>query len=157
MKQTIDISYSELRNITNRIIKLVHLTTGHKQDKITISTSINNEIGIEGDDWDYVLIALKEKEGLIMEGFNFYDYFYDEGQLVEKTFKALILFPLSLIMYVFLLKWTSTKFKDYSFIKNTGKPDLTIGDLITSKIEGKFVKREDRIFKIIKNCAQHTI
>lgn len=92
-----------------------------------------------------------------MEGFNFYDYFYDEGQLVEKTFKALILFPLSLIMYVFLLKWTSTKFKNYSFIKNTGKPDLTIGDLITSKIEGKFVKREDRIFKIIKNCAQHTI
>lgn len=61
MKQTIDISYSELRNITNRIIKLVHLTTGHKQDKITISTSINNEIGIEGDDWDYILIALKEK------------------------------------------------------------------------------------------------
>jgi len=154
MKKTIEISYSDLRNITNRIIDIVYETTGYKKGRISISTSINNEIGVQGDDWDYVLIALQEKEGIVLEGFNFYDYFYDEGQLQQETFKGIFLLSLRFILYIFLFKWTSTKFKDNLFTTNSGKPNLTVGDLITSKIEGKFVKRHDRIFKINKNCAQ---
>jgi hypothetical protein len=150
MKEEIIIGLPELRDISKRIINLVSEATG-TQGKISIKTAINNDLGIQGDDWDTILLALYEKEGLRLHGFNFYDYFFDEGQISMGIFGDIISLPIKLTYFLFSFKWLYTKNWNtyFGFTTYKPKPNLTIGDLITSRIEGRFVPRVDRHFKLV--------
>jgi hypothetical protein len=141
------ISFSELRQTTNRIIDLISEVTHYDKNEISLKTSINNTIGVDGDDWDEVISALHKKENLVLEGFNFYDYFQDEGQIAWGPLNIIFL-PIYFIMYVTTFKWRQESFRNYFSFNDGPKPDLTIADLVTSKLEGKFVKRIDRKFRI---------
>jgi hypothetical protein len=140
-------SYSSLRHTADRIIDLVVKMSGVDKEEVSISSAINDDLGVDGDDWTDLQKALQEKEGLSLEGLQFYDYFCDEGQISDPSgfIRGLIL----LVWYLVTFKWLKIHFDD--FYKPLGPPkhQLTIGDLITSKYEGTFVKRSERKFVLV--------
>ena len=74
----------------------------------------------------------------------FYDYFMDEGQIADPSG-----FTIGLIQFVWFLlsfKWLKMTFDDFYTPLGPRKDKLTIADLITSKYEGKFIKRIERKF-----------
>jgi len=144
------ITFSELRGTTNRIILIVSEVTGYEKEKIGLRTSINDTIGVDGDDWDDILIALQKREGLTLEGLYFYDYFQDESQIAFGAFDIFTL-PIRFLFYLISFAWVREKFKTNFDLGTHLKSDLTIGDLVTSKIEGRFVKREERTFKLLSH------
>ncbi|MDB5013102.1 MAG: hypothetical protein JWQ25_1304 [Daejeonella sp.] len=146
METELKVSFAELRQITERIIDLVSEVTNYDKSKITLRTSINNTIGVDGDDWDDILLALQQKENLLLDGLNFYEYFQDEGQIAFGVFNLAFL-PIQFLIYILTLRWRFESFKSHFASRNTPKTDLTIADLVTSKLEGKFVKRESRTFR----------
>jgi hypothetical protein len=149
----IKIKYRDLRQTIERITDLVSETTLCDRKKINLKTSINHDIGVQGDDWDDILIKLRDQENLTLEGLNFYDYFYDEGQLSSMAPLSLLLLPVRLVTYMLTFAWRQVGIKEYFFYDfGEKKPPLTIGDLVTSKIEGRFVRRQDRTF--ILDCAK---
>lgn len=147
MVDQIDISFAELRQITYQIINLVSETTGYEKSEISIGTAINNDLGIDGDDWDDVLVALFKKENLRLEGLNFYDYFNDEAQIANSFGLDLLSLLIKILSY--LLPFIGGRVNWDRALRLKAKPDLTIGDLITSKVEGHFVKRTERKFRLI--------
>ena len=145
--QEVKIKYKDIRQTIERITDLVSETTLYERSKITLRTSNNHDIGVQGDDWDDILIQLRDKENLTLEGLNFYDYFYDEGQLSSMVPLGLLLLPVRLVTYVLTFAWRQVGIKEYLFWDfGNDKPPLTIGDLVTSRIEGRFVRRQDRTF-----------
>ena len=152
MCSEINSSFTSLRQTVDRIITIVSEVTSYEREKIDLKTSINNDIGVDGDDWDDLLIALKERGGLNLEGLNFYDYFQDEGQIADPS--GYIHGFVSLVRYITSLSWLKISFTDYVNIRGTSEvvdpsKNLTIGDLVTSKFEGRFVKRSERKFVVI--------
>ena len=142
-------NYSTLRSTTDSIINLVSKMSGTEKEEISIRSSINNDLGIDGDDWVDLQEALKEKEGLSLEGLQFYDSFIDEGQIADLN--GFIIATFHFICYLLTFRWVKGKFAHFYQQKSTPKDILTIGDLITSKFEGRFVKRSERKFIFSKN------
>lgn len=137
-------SYASLRQTADSIIDLVSKMSGVDKEEINISSAVNDDLGIDGDDWTDLQIALQEKEGISLEGLQFYDYFMDEGQISDPSGFVIGLFQL--IWYVLSFKWLKMKFGDFYMTFGPPKEKLTIADLITSKYEGRFIKRRDRKF-----------
>ncbi len=151
--QEIRIKYRDLRQTIERIKDLVSETTLYDKEKMTLQTSINHDIGVQGDDWDDILLSLQDKENLTLDGLNFYDYFYDEGQLSSMAPLNFLLLPIRLVTYIITFGWRHVGVGKYFFTGwREDKPPLTIGDLVTSKIEGRFVRRADRTF--ILDCGK---
>ena len=46
--------------------------------KITPSTRLREDLGIDGDDWDEVLVAIRERWQMDWSGFDFYRFFGEE-------------------------------------------------------------------------------
>lgn len=149
----IKIKYHDLRLAIERIKDLVSEATLYDKEKMTLKTSINHDIGVEGDDWNDILLSLRNKENLTLDGLNFYDYFYDEGQLSSMAPFIILMLPIRLVTYLITFGWRHEGIREYF---STGwredKPPLTIGDLVTSKIEGRFVRRADRRF--VLDCGK---
>ena len=124
--QEINVTYSEIKEVTNVIRSLVSEVAGIELKKVYSKSSINNDIGIDGDDWDDILIPFIEKYNDI-DGFLFHDYFHDEAQIGNAFALALLLF---------------------SVLKE--KPPIFLGDLIATALVGRFVKRSDYRF-ILQN------
>jgi acyl carrier protein len=143
---TIVASFKEIRQTTDRIINIVSVKSGTEKVEIGINTAINDDLGVDGDDWVELAIELQEKEGLNLEGLKFYDYFQDEGQIADPT--GALRFIVRCILYLVTFSWLKAKFSDVFKPLGPPKEILTIGDLITSKFEGKFVKRNDRRFAL---------
>jgi hypothetical protein len=118
--------------------------SGVDKHEISISSSINNDLGIDGDDWTDLQEALQKKEGVSLEGLKFYDYFWDEGQIAGSG--DIIISTIMLIWYVISFKWLKMKFSNYYERSEQPTDVLTIADIITSKYEGRFVKRSERKF-----------
>lgn len=140
-------SYTSLRQTTYRIIDLVSRKSGVEKEEISIRSAINDDLGVDGDDWTELQIALREKEGVCLDELQFYDYFMDEGQIADPI--GFVFGIIQFVWYVASFKWLKMKFDE--FYKPLGPPKdvLTIGDLITSKYEGRFVKRTERRFVLI--------
>jgi hypothetical protein len=144
MKQEIQISFTQLRTISKGIIDLIGNISGKEVNEINIQTSINYDLGIDGDDWDAILLALYKRENLQLDGLNFYDYFSDEEQIANNGVVALFFFPFRVILYFLTLRWRYKPFKDFATMSGPLKQSLTIGDIVTSKLEGRFIRREAR-------------
>ena len=90
--------------------------------KLKASTSVQNELGVAGDDWGDMLEVLNNKFELDMDGFDCYDYFQDEG------FWGLISLPFYLISPSAGLKAYKNNIRE--------KRNLTLGDLF-KRVKGK--------------------
>jgi hypothetical protein len=139
-------SYSILRETTDRIIDLTCKMSGLDRNEISINSAINNDLGIDGDDWIDLQAALQEKEGILLEGLEFYNYFQDEAQIADAGLIHFFNVFFQLIWWMISFKWLKMKFADFYEPIRVSKDILTIGDLITSKFESRFVKRSERKF-----------
>jgi acyl carrier protein len=137
-------SYESLRQTADRIIDLVSKMSGVDKEEISISSAINDDLGIDGDDWTDLQMVLQEKEGLSLEGLQFYDYFMDEGQISDPS--GFVIGLIQFIWYVLSFTWLKMSFGDFYKPLGPPKATLTVGDLITSKYEGRFIKRTERKF-----------
>ena len=57
-------SFTTLRQTANRIVQVVSDICGIDKKEISISSSINNDLGIDGDDWTDLQKALQRKASL---------------------------------------------------------------------------------------------
>jgi acyl carrier protein len=137
-------SFTTLRQTADRIIQVVSDMRGIDKKEISINSSINNDLGIDGDDWMDLQEALQNKEGVSLEGLKFYDYFWDEGQIAGSG--DFIISTIMFFRYIISFKWLKMRFSEYYAPPGQSTDVLTIGDLITSKYEGRFVKRSERTF-----------
>lgn len=137
-------TYTNLRQTADRIIDLVSKMSGVGKEEICISSAINNDLGVDGDDWTDLQKALQEKEGISLEGLHFYEYFMDEGQIADPS--GFVMGVIQLIWYLLSFKWLKMKFANCYKPLWAPKDNLTIADLITSKYEGRFIKRTERKF-----------
>ncbi len=142
----IKIPFSELKDISTNIINIVGKSTGYSKTEISLRTSINYDLGIDGDDWDDILMALHKTQNICLDGFNFYDYFNDETQISNNLIvDSFFLLP-RIFLYIFTFQWKYKPFNQFATLNGPLKSPLTIGDLVTSTIEGRFVKRNERRF-----------
>ena len=148
--QEINVTYSEIKEVTNVIRSLVSEVAVIELKKVYSKSSINNDIGIDGDDWDDILIPFIEKYNDI-DGFLFHDYFHDEAQIGNAFALALLLFPIKILLSLLILPvskyWAKVIIK-FSVLKE--KPPIFLGDLIATALVGRFVKRSDYRF-ILQN------
>lgn len=167
--QEIHISYSELKSLAMRMIAHVGESTGVNVRDISVRHTINEDLGVDGDDADELLAELQQREDFQLEGFNFYDYFCDEAEIAGTANLWPVGYILSLpfVMLVYLLKTPVRAWSLQDLMNNTwpARPErnrsrhfplpLSIGDLITSKLEGRFVPRNERRYVFQMKNRQH--
>ncbi len=148
--ETIEVTYTELRNIVRDFITVFSKNGAFKDEPICLRTSINFDLGIDGDDWDEFLYELVEKHNLKLDGFEFYKFFHDEGQISNGLIFAILFLPFVLLRYLIERGWKKQKFGEFFEDRLGDKKDsLSIGDLVVSKLSGKFVKRSQVQVKLV--------
>ncbi len=141
-KEIIEISYIDLRTLSENMITMISEETKISKEKISIKSSINNQLGIDGDDWISIKDRLRTDFNCSLSGFKFHEYFFEEGENVL-SFPLMILdliaVPIKLILYLIISLYdrgSAMKIWNYKLIKR--KPDLKIEDLITSILKNKW-------------------
>jgi hypothetical protein len=140
----VQVSYKELRHTTDQVKDFLVSFWGLDKDDISIDSSINKDFGIDGDDWSLLEIELKEKLSINLEGLQFDTYFQQETAVADPI--HLINWLIQMIFYIVLFQWVSVKWGDFYVTSRPQKAKLTVGDIITSKFEGRFVRRSERLF-----------
>lgn len=152
MKKTIEISYKNLKQ--NYIEVQQFLEEKSAEKSIFNKSKIANDLSLWGDDNYYVLIDFITKYNLDFNNFNYENHFESEAELFNPLnsffdfiFTILNFFKFFVfIAFVLFSKKYPKKIKDFKFYIHENKiekTDLTMGDLITSKIYGKFELREN--------------
>ena len=84
---------SSIERIVRRVILAVSRASGVPVNKINTETTIDEDIAIDGDDVTELLDALDRGRKIDWTGFDFYDYFHDEGQISRAIPKLIVLLP----------------------------------------------------------------
>jgi acyl carrier protein len=149
-------TFTEVRSVTKRIINIVAENSGIDSAEITLRSSINFDLGVDGDDWDDILHDLIKKEKINFEGFEVQKYFNSEAEISNNGIYFLLFLPFIFITFIIDRAWRYTSFKEYfykRFDADTKKQKLTIADIVVSKFAGQFMRRSDVRVEIIRNCA----
>jgi hypothetical protein len=152
MKTIIKISFKNLKQNYLEVTQFIKDQSG--KENICIKSRIANDLSLLGDDNYYMLGDFITKYNLDFSNFNYDEHFESEGELTMSLWYCLeVLFlPLYIIkgivscVFYFFSKKLSKKINAFNFVLNkykSNRKDLTIGDLITSKIYGKFQMREN--------------
>ena len=156
----INTSYTELADWNRRISMFV--ATNYWGEQIKPSTSITEDLLIDGEDAYELLEAFAAKYNVDFSTFNGKEYIISEGGINPFTLFYLALLLL-IISFKYLLLVITYLLNSKQFIKinkfdciiyfnsffQRNLKDLTVGDLITSAILGKFTERKDVKFVII--------
>jgi hypothetical protein len=152
MKETIEISYKNLKQ--NYIEVQQFLEEKSAEKNICNKSKIANDLNLWGDDNYYALNDFITKYNLDFNNFNYDNHFESEGELRMNIFGVLSVIFIPLYILKAIIGYFSKSFSGkYSirinnfnfFLKKykSDRIDLTMGDLITSKIYGKFELREN--------------
>jgi len=155
MKTIIKISFKNLKENYLEIQQFLEEKSGEKY--IYNKSKIVNDLSLIGDDNYYLLENFITKYHLDFSDFNYVKHFESEGELRMSIWSILsVLFiPLFITKYIlsyfinFFSEKYSYKINKFNFFFKEYKSDridLTMGDLITSKIQGKFILRENVTF-----------
>jgi hypothetical protein len=155
MKTVIKISFKNLKQNYLEVQQFLQKESGEK--KIYNKSKVANDLSLWGDDNYDMLEDFITKYNLDFSDFKYYEHFESEGELFSfySNICTLLFLPLYILKFILNLffKPFSKKYSDKIhsfnfFIKEykSDKIDLTMGDLITSKIQGKFHLREDVTF-----------
>ena len=126
MKETIFIKYGDLKRIYCEIVDFTEIEYC-ELEKQSSNTSINLDLGIDGDDAVEFLEKFSARFSVNFDSLEFSKYFLQEGRI--NSFGA------------YLNKYMET---------NENFEELTIGDLVVSVINNRFCKRKDFTFVFIK-------
>lgn len=150
MKKVIHVEYSQLKLIYLNIVEFLETDYAVFGEKITSKSSLNFDIGIDGDDAAEFLGKFSSKYDVKFQEFNFYKYFSGEGSNIGSLSSLPFLITVVVqLIFAFFLHWIfpniKTKVKD--LINNFNEQStLTIGDLVASCFNGEFIERKDVIF-----------
>ncbi|QNF31853.1 DUF1493 family protein [Adhaeribacter swui] len=168
--EAVEIRYSYLREVSESVVNFIK-TEYWWEDDTNFKSSIENDLGITGDDAVELLEKFAQKFKVDLDGFDFSKYFSPEGVYVNPLLIPII----ALLITLFLVK-TFIAGIVYPFDSEQGKKifnfinsdqinkffnkiwpskleKLTVEDLITTAIKGKFIKRETVKFVIKKGVA----
>jgi hypothetical protein len=152
METIIKISFKNLKQDYLEVQQFLQKESGEKN--ISNKSKIANDLSFWGDDNCYLLEDFITKYTVDFSNFNYDEHFESEGELFGPlnslfsfVFAILNIFKYILFLTVVIFsKKHSKQIIDFKFhIKENKieKKDLTMGDLITSKIQGKFLLREN--------------
>ncbi|WP_310558825.1 DUF1493 family protein [Flavobacterium sp.] len=152
METIIKISFKNLKQNYLEVQQFLEDKSGEKN--ISNKSKIANDLSLVGDDNYYLLDSFITKYNLDFSNFNYAEHFESEGELTMSIWSILSVFfiPLfilkGILAYVIILysKKYSDKIDSFNFFLReykSGRIDLTMGDLITSKINGNFLLREN--------------
>ncbi len=152
MKTIIKISFKNLKQNYLEVQQLLEENSGEKN--IGIKSKIANDLSLVGDDNYYLLDSFITKYNLDFSNFNYAEHFESEGELTMSIWSILSVFFIPLFILKGILSYVinlyskkySDKIDSFNFFLReykSDKIDLTMGDLITSKIKGKFLLREN--------------
>jgi hypothetical protein len=152
MKTIIKKSFKDLKQNYIEMQQFLEEKSGEKN--IYNKSKLANDLSLWGDDNYAMLEVFIKKYNLDFPTFNYDEHFESEGELTISIWSILsvVLLPLfvtkGIVSYLFnfLSNKYSHKIDKFNFFLNkykSNKIDLTMGDLITSKIQGKFSLRED--------------
>jgi len=170
--ETVKIQFSSLREISESVIHFIKTEYWWFED-LNMKSSIEDDLGITGDDAIEFMEKFADRYKVDLSDFKFTKYFSPEGvsgnPLVALTtipIYALCLiaftgkFVIVGVLYPFSRKHSKKIYK-YSLTKringllNKIWPNrlerLTVEDLVTTALKGKFTKKEAVSFEIIKN------
>ncbi len=149
-KEKIKISYKDLRKLSEDLISSISEQILVKKEKITLRSSINNELGIDGDDWFDLQERLKAEFGYDFSDFDFRYYFNEEGEqtlnLPLITADRVFRITASGII-IFFNKNLAKRIWRNRLIRN--KPDLQIQDILTSILKKRFVVKEQVVYELV--------
>ena len=160
MKTILNISFKNLRQHYSEVYQVLQEESGERN--ISTKSNIANDLSLFGDDNFYLLEAFVIKNNLDFTNFDYEKHFVSEGELTSSLLAIvfLLFIPLFIIKHIlsyllnFFSKHYANKIHQFNFfIKNyqSSRIDLTMGDLITSKICGKFQLRENFQFILLKS------
>ena len=152
MKTIIKKSFKDLKQ--NYIEMQQFLEDKSGENNINNKSKVANDLSLLGDDNYDMLEDFITKYNLDFSDFKYDEHFENEGELSISIWSILsvVLLPLFITKGIvsYLLNFLSNKYsykidKFNFFLKKykSNKIDLTMGDLITSKIKGKFSLREN--------------
>jgi hypothetical protein len=155
MKTIIKISFKDLKQ--NYIEMQQFLEDKSGETKICDKSKVAIDLSLWGDDNYDMLEDFITKYNLDFSNFKYDEHFESEGELFSSATVLLTILPIPLYfikLILFLIfkpfsKSPSKKINDFNFFIRRNqhkKKDLTMGDLITSKIQGKFSLRKDVTF-----------
>jgi len=125
--------------------------------KLSLETTINNDLGVYGDDWDDIINPILKKYPMEdCSAFNFTDHMRGEAEFsFPVILDLLILIPRLLVaalVFLFNKKMSNTILK-YEFFEILGaKQDpLYIADIFNSAIKGKweYAKKSDLDLQVL--------
>ncbi len=131
-KEIIEITYTDLRRLSDKVVHIISEVTLIQPEKITLKSSINNQLGIDGDDWFLIQERIQKDLNFDFKDFNYHNFFFEEGSNVLK-FPIRIFSVISRVFnYAITLPFNEKAAKSMWKNKNVlNKPDLKIEDLIT--------------------------
>lgn len=152
MKTIIKISFKNLKQNYVEVQQFLQKESGEKN--IYNKSKVANDLSLWGDDNYDMLEKFITKYKVDFSNFNYDEHFESEGELLGfyssiYTIFFLPLFILKFILHLFFKPFSrkySDKINGFNFFLKEHKSnriDLTMGDLITSKIQGKFLLREN--------------
>lgn len=133
--------------IAKKIYLCIVRNRGERIDRLTLDTSLNNNLGLDGDDVDELLNDIEKYVHIDWSAFNFYHYFNDEGTNLSGFFRLTFGFPLWILLQLFgfLFKLLNFKIdmKKYSrYFFGKGKHDFKIRNLLMAGFLGKWTESE---------------
>ena len=152
MKTIIKISFKDLKQNYIELQQFLEDKSGEKN--IYNKSKVANDLSLWGDDNYDMLENYITKYTIDFSGFKYDEHFESEGELFSSVsvLFTILLIPLYFIKIILFLifkpfsKSHSKTINDFNFFikeHKSNKIDLTMGDLITSKIQGKFSLREN--------------
>jgi hypothetical protein len=152
METIIKISFKNLKQNYLEVQQFLQKESGEKN--IYNKSKVANDLSLWGDDNFDMLEKFITKYKVDFSSFNYNDYFESEGELFSfySNIYTLLFLPLYILKFILHLffkpfsKKYSDKINSFNFFLKeckSDKIDLTMGDLITSKIQGKFHLREN--------------
>ena len=150
MKTIIKISYKDLKQNYLEVKQFLEDQSG--EVNIYNKSKIANDLSLWGDDNYYMLGEFITKYNLDFSGFNYDNFFESEGKLYgsDAVLLKILIFPFYIFKSILFLLVKPFS-KEYSnainsfkfFIEKNQSNNLTMGDLITSKVLGRFYLREN--------------
>jgi len=152
MKTIIKKSFKDLKQNYIEMQQFLEDKSGEKN--IYNKSKVANDLSLWGDDNYDMLENYITKYNIDFSDFKYAEHFKSEGELFSSAsvFLTILLIPLYFIKIILSLifkplsKSHSKTVNDFNFFikeHKSNKIDLTMGDLITSKIQGKFSLREN--------------
>ena len=132
-------SKKSIEKTARRVFIEIYRLSGQPLEEITLDLPIDYRIAIDGDDVDDLLLAIDSENQIDWTGFNFYDYFMDEGQISSMITRGFFLLPITILVKIVQLFFPRLKRNKPS---KTPK-NLTVLDLVGTVYNQSWQRRAE--------------